>query len=192
MPSGAATPSGAWSAALRPCGWAASRPGFRPARLLPMECVMRFLFAINGIAFLASAVNAGDPANYVRDVRPIFAKHCYACHGPDKQRAGLRLDTGAAALKGGDSGAVIVPGKAEQSKLIKAVRGAADVKAMPEKGDRLSAKEIAVLAAWIDQGAKVPANEVAGQGATQKKHWAFVAPVRPTPPSVKNTAWVRN
>src|SRR5438552_12285983 len=51
---------------------------------------------------------------------------------------------------------------------------------------------VAVLAAWINQGAKVPANEVVGASATQKKHWAFVAPVRSAPPQVRNTAWVRN
>src|SRR5215831_13155292 len=138
---------------------------------------------------LAIGRSSAEPVDYARDVKPIFARHCYVCHGADKQRAGLRLDTGQAARKGSDSGPVLVPGKSSESKLIRAVTGAADVKAMPPKGERLSAKEIAALRAWIDEGAKSPAGEVA---ETAKKHWAFVPPVRPESPAVKNPSWVRN
>jgi mono/diheme cytochrome c family protein len=140
---------------------------------------------------LAAQASAGEPVDYARDVKPIFAKHCYVCHGPDKQRAGLRLDTGQAVRQGSDSGPVIVAGKARESKLIQAVSGAADVKAMPPKGDRLTAKEIAVLREWIHAGALSPTGEVAAATAA-KKHWAFVPPARPELPSVKNAAWIRN
>ena len=61
------------------------------------------------------------PANrridFARDVRPLFVKHCFSCHGPDKQRSGLRLDRKADALKGGDDGAAIVAGKSADSLL---------------------------------------------------------------------------
>ena len=153
------------------------------------------------LAFLASATVArAEPkpsAEQVKffetEVQPILKAQCYACHGPDKQRSGLRLDTAASALKGGDSGVVIVPGKSADSKLIKAVAGLDDVAVMPPKGERLSDKEILLLRAWIDGGAKAPANEVAAQAIFDaKKHWAFVAPVRPELPPVKNTSWVRN
>src|SRR5438552_4250153 len=130
---------------------------------------MRFLLATFGVLLLAVPTWAGESVDYLRDVRPILAKNCYACHGPDKQRSGLRLDTAAAALKGGDSGPVIVPGKSAASKLIKAVAGLDDVKPMPPKGDRLSAQEIAVLRAWIDQGAKAPNSEAAAKSALDTK-----------------------
>jgi mono/diheme cytochrome c family protein len=141
------------------------------------------------LTLLAVGRSAAKPVDYARDVKPIFAKHCYACHGPEKQRAGLRLDTGQAARQGSDAGPVILPGKASESKLIQAVTGVADVKPMPPKGERLSAKEITVLRAWIDEGAKSPAGEAA---ATAKKHWAFVRPARGELSAVKNTDWVRN
>src|SRR5689334_19526850 len=69
--------------------------------------------------------------DFVRDVRPIFAKHCVSCHGPDKQRGGLRLDRKADALNGGNSGAAIVPGKAADSPLIRFVSGADKDTVMP-------------------------------------------------------------
>ena len=97
----------------------------------------------------------------LRDVKPVLAKNCYACHGPEKQRGGLRLDTAAAALEGGNSGPALVPGKSGDSRLFQAVTGAADVKVMPPREPRLGPEQIAVLKAWIDQGAKAPANEVA-------------------------------
>jgi mono/diheme cytochrome c family protein len=154
---------------------------------------MKYLTAALSAALLAPLARAEEPVDYLRDVKPIFAKHCYACHGPDKQRSGLRLDTAASALKGGDSGSVIVAGKSADSKLIKAVAGIDDVVVMPPKGDRLQAKEIAVLRAWIDRGAKAPANEAAAKPNSDKlKHWAFRLPMRPDPPAIKQESWVRN
>jgi hypothetical protein len=136
---------------------------------------------------------AADPVDYLRDVKPILAARCSACHGPDKQRSGLRLDTAAAVLKGGNSGPAVVPGKSGSSRLIQAVTGAADVPAMPPKGPRLAAAEVERLRAWIDQGARAPAGEAAAISmAGRKKHWAFQPPVRPSEPAVRNTAWVRN
>jgi mono/diheme cytochrome c family protein len=153
---------------------------------------MRSLLAIFTTVLMPVLASADGPVDYLRDVKPILAKHCYACHGPDKQRSGLRLDTAASALKGSDAGPVIVPGKAAESKLFKAVSGAADVKTMPPKGDRLTAREIALLRDWIDRGARAPANEVAAKAtADATKHWAFIAPVRPPLPAVHNTSWVR-
>src|SRR5262249_10844688 len=149
-------------------------------------CAMKSLMAALSVSLLFTATSAAGPVDYLRDVKPILTKNCYACHGPDKQRSGLRLDTAAAALKGGDSGPVIVPGKSAASKMVKAVAGLDDVKPMPPKGDRLSAQEIGVLRSWIDQGAKAPSSEVAAKSSQdKKKHWAFIAPVRPEPPEVR-------
>ncbi|HZT82316.1 MAG TPA: PSD1 and planctomycete cytochrome C domain-containing protein [Gemmataceae bacterium] len=151
---------------------------------------MKALASALAASLLAIPGLAAEPADYLRDVKPILARHCAACHGPDKQRASLRLDTAAGARTGGDSGPAVVPGKADASRLIQAVTGAEGVKAMPPKGPRLTAKEIAVLRAWIDAGAKGPANEIAE--GPKKTHWAFLPPVRRDPPAVKNADWVRN
>src|SRR5262245_47250457 len=98
---------------------------------------MKLLVAITCCFLLPIPAGGAGPVDYVRDVKPILAKTCYRCHGPDKQRSGFRLDTVAAAIEGGDSGPAIVPGKSGQSRLIRAVTGADDVKAMPPTGKRL-------------------------------------------------------
>src|SRR5262245_24740293 len=144
------------------------------------------------LLFLPGRVPAAEPIDYARDVKPVLARHCYACHGPEKQRSGLRLDTCAAALKGGNNGPAIVPGKSDSSRLIKAITAADNVPVMPPKEPRLSTAEIALLRAWIDAGAPAPADEVAAKTANKSKHWAFQPPAHPDPPPVKNAAWVRN
>src|SRR5207244_464297 len=78
------------------------------------------------------------------------------------------------------------------SKLIKAVTGAPDTKVMPPKEPRLTAKEIALLKAWIDQGARAPAREVADAAAVGIRHWAFLAPEHHPAPLVKQKSWIRN
>src|SRR5947209_5599210 len=95
----------------------------------------------------ADAVCADSQIDYLRDVKPILAKHCYECHGAQKQRSGLRLDTAAAIRRGGDSGPGLIPGKSAESKLIKAVTGADGTKLMPPKDPRLSAAQVSVLKA---------------------------------------------
>src|SRR5262249_43155434 len=95
----------------------------------------------------------GSRVDFYRDIRPILEERCYSCHGPDKQKGGLRLDRKASALKGGDSGPVIQPSKSAESKLIQLVSGADPDKIMPAKGARLTLRQIALLRAWIDQGA---------------------------------------
>src|SRR5262245_6213342 len=101
----------------------------------------------------ALAAPAADPADYTRDVKPVLAQRCVGCHGPQKQRGGLRLDAAALIRKGGNRGAAVVPGKAADSLIMKAVTGADGVKAMPPKGPPLLADDVAALTAWIDAGA---------------------------------------
>ena len=103
-----------------------------------------------------SSAPAPTPAiDFAKDIQPIFSTSCYECHGPDKQKAGLRLDDKQAALKGGDSGPLLIPGKSAESLLIQAVLGSKkDLARMPKKKDPLTAAQIALLKAWIDQGAK--------------------------------------
>jgi hypothetical protein len=138
-------------------------------------------------------VLAAGPVDYARDVQPILTRHCVSCHGPQKQRSSLRLDSVTAARKGGASGPAIVPGKSSESLLIRAVTGAEDIVAMPPKGPRLEAEQIALLRAWIDGGAAIPASEtVMHAGGARGKHWAFQPLVRAPLPAVHTTGWVRN
>src|SRR2546426_7307208 len=86
----------------------------------------------------ANAAKSSAPAtrkiDFVRDIQPLFTNSCYECHGPDKQKGGLRLDQKAAALKGGDSGPSFTPGHSEKSLLIAAVMGTKeDLARMPKK-----------------------------------------------------------
>jgi hypothetical protein len=100
------------------------------------------------------------PANrkidFNRDVAPILRERCQSCHGPEKEMAGLRLDNRTDALKGGDSGPVIRPGDSGKSKLIYAVSGLGKGLVMPFASERLTAEQVGVLRAWIDQGAEWP------------------------------------
>ena len=117
-------------------------------------------------------VAANKEVDFVRDVRPILRRACFRCHGPDKQKSDYRLDIRQAALKGGESYAPnIVPGKSDNSPLVKMVAGIGDV-TMPPEGDRLSAEEIGLLRGWIDQGAKWP-DELAGELKDKSDWWAF-------------------
>lgn len=94
---------------------------------------------------------ASFQVDFLRDVKPILQTNCYSCHGPSQQVAGLRLDLRRTALRGGDSGAVIVSGHSADSKLILRLVGSELGVQMPPTGP-ISAEEIGVLRAWIDQG----------------------------------------
>lgn len=121
--------------------------------------------------------------SFARDIQPILSANCLLCHGPDLQKAGLRLDSAAAAtakLKRG--GHAIVPGKAEESELVARIFSEAPSERMPppKAGKELKPHEKALLRRWIEEGAEF------------QMHWAFQAPKRPAVPSVKNKAWVRS
>jgi mono/diheme cytochrome c family protein len=160
-----------------------------------MHVATRYLGLFPLIVVAAPAV-AADPLpppasrkiEYAKDVQPIFASACYSCHGEKKQQSSFRLDRKADALKGGDIGRPIVPGKSAESPLIRYVAGLdKDVK-MPPKGERLTAEQIGILRAWIDQGATWPESAAV---ADTKNHWAFQPPVRPPLPTVSDPSWVR-
>jgi len=130
---------------------------------------------------------------FARDIAPILERNCYQCHGPEKQKNGLRLDTRAAALQGGDSGPAIVPGRSADSLVIRYVAGADEERIMPPKGERLSAGEIGLLRAWIDRGAIWDGHPaLRSSGATTNRHWSFQAIQQSPPPAVQDSGWVRN
>ncbi len=144
----------------------------------------RTLFLLALPALLGAGPAPAAEVDYTREVKPLLARSCVGCHGPTKQRSGLRLDTAAGMKKGGDSGPAVVPGDSGASRLVHAVTGANDVPVMPPKPPRLTAEEVAVVKKWIDQGAKAPAGEVA---ATAKEaHWSFQPVKRPAVLEVKS------
>jgi hypothetical protein len=130
---------------------------------------------------------------FEKRIRPILVEKCVRCHGPEQQKSGLRLDSRAALLEGGDSGPAVRPGNPAQSLLILAVRRSGSLKMPPRK--KLESRHIEALTLWVKMGVPWPAGQSsAGASATAKawkKHWAF-QPIRNlSPPPVKNTAWPR-
>ncbi len=100
----------------------------------------------------AAATGASTAAEYFEvQVRPVLANNCYKCH-TSEEAGGLRLDSRAAILKGGDSGPAIVPGNAEKSLMIQAVMQTGELK-MPPKNHKLTDGEIAALTQWVKAGA---------------------------------------
>src|SRR5262245_59617376 len=93
---------------------------------------------------------------YDKDIKPIFEKSCFKCHGPEKQKAKLRLDSLAGALKGGEDGKILEPGNSAKSTIVHAVARLVPDDAMPpeDKGDPLTKEQVGLIRAWIDQGAK--------------------------------------
>ncbi|HMC64101.1 MAG TPA: DUF1549 domain-containing protein, partial [Gemmataceae bacterium] len=149
-----------------------------------MGCLLACLLAAPG-------ASAAQPVDYLRDIKPILSARCYACHSALQQKAKLRLDAAALIRKGGRDGPVIVPGKSGESLLIqKVTAGDASDRMPPEKeGTPLSAQQIAMLKAWIDQGAKAPEEPIPED---PRKHWAFRMPIRPELPKVKDPSRVHN
>jgi hypothetical protein len=121
---------------------------------------------------------------FSREIRPILAKNCFPCHGPDDgaRKGKLRLDTSEGATKDRGGYRAIEPGAHEESELWARVTSSIDGDRMPpvETGRSLSSEQIELLGRWIDDGARYT------------KHWAFIAPVRPELPPVEHADWPRN
>jgi hypothetical protein len=121
-----------------------------------------------------------DDVSFNRDIRPILSDNCFACHGPDisTRKAKLRLDQREVAIKAG----AIVPGKADQSEMIRRIFAEDEKERMPPKKAKktLTSKQTELLKKWVEQG------------AVYQGHWAFIPPVRPELPAVKNDKWVKN
>lgn len=140
----------------------------------------------------STVTSTGNSPVFAAKVRPILASRCYACHGASVQQNGLRVDSLEALLKGSDSGKVITPGKSASSHLVSRLLGD-EFPRMPYGAPPLSASEIQIIRQWIDSGAPGPdsTSPVAITNAPVK-HWAYIAPVRPPLPDVKDTSWPRN
>jgi len=135
---------------------------------------------------------AAAPVDFVRDIQPILAKNCYSCHGPTRQKAELRWDVKALALHGSEHGPVILPGHSADSRMIQLVAAVNPEQFMPPKGDRLTAAQVGLLRAWIDQGAVWPDGLDPAGYVDRRNNWSFKAPVKPAIPAVKDRKWIRN
>ena len=125
------------------------------------------------IVMLALVVPSAEPVDFEREVRPILVRSCLPCHGDQKQRSGFRLDRKADALKGGDLGRAIVPGKASESPLYRYVSGVdPDLAMPPDPKKRLAPAEVAVLKRWIDGGARWP-----DDGSEKTEVWWSLKPL---------------
>ena len=133
--------------------------------------------------------------DFARDIQPILQTHCYECHGPKKTKAGLRLDRRATAMKGGETGPAIVPGKSDQSLIVRRLLGLDDEDRMPKDEDPLPDAQIALIRTWIDQGAvwRDASGTATADQAQQEEpaHWAYRSAERPPLPEIRNSAWVR-
>ena len=133
-------------------------------------------------------------------VRPLLAENCFRCHGPDKHKGNLRLDSLAGILQGGDSGPAMIAGNPGKSLLIKAISYSDDDLKMPPS-KKLSAEQIKTLSQWVAMGALWPGADTSAAAprkgelqvtAKDRQHWAFQPIQRPVPPEVKNRGWVAN
>ncbi len=162
----------------------------RVKTVLGAWCVLAILLAA---PLRAAEANLAGIEFFERKVRPLFAENCYSCHGEEKQKGKLRLDSPAAISAGGESGPVIAAGKPDESRMILAVSYKDEELKMPPK-TRLSDKQVTDLTEWVKLGAPMPASDVASNTAPSKKefqitekdraHWAFQPLARPTVPKV--------
>ncbi len=175
--------------------------GFARPRTL---AILALVFCINSTPRADAQKPAQSPSeslqHFERSVRPVLAEHCISCHGPAKQKGGLRLDTRAGLIAGGDTGPAITPGKPTESLLVEAVHQSGDLKMPPKK--KLGANEVAAIEKWIQLGAPWP--DSVGSGASKsvarsgeitdedRKWWAFQPVSHPSPPHIADKSWPRN
>ncbi len=170
------------------------------SRVVLYAAALAVAAAIGARALLAGpqapAPTAAATVDFVRDIQPILKASCYKCHGPTRSRGNLQLHDRTLAMRGGDSGQVILPGKGADSLLVRRVIGMPGEDRMPMEAEPLPAAQIALLRAWIDQGARWPETAAVAAVAPapaegERRHWAYIRPVAPAVPDV-GTAWVRN
>src|SRR5918995_4064235 len=133
---------------------------------------------------------AEDDRLFRERVTPILERRCVSCHGDASPKGKLALTTAGAVRAGGDSGPALVPGDSEESLLLEMVSG--DPPEMPQKGEPLSAEEVAALRSWIERGAPWPDGvTLVDRKFEGETWWAFRPLVRPRVPEVKTEGWAR-
>lgn len=135
------------------------------------------------VAIIAAFALPAFAIDYETDIKPLLKNRCVSCHGPLKQKAGLRLDAGILVHEGGKNGPVL-------EEIIERVSSTDEEERMPPEGSPLSPDEIATLDDWISLGAPFPKDELVP--GSPGSHWSFQPVKRPKLPEVKNKAWPRN
>jgi len=121
--------------------------------------------------------------DYLQQIKPLLQSQCVKCHGATSQKGKLKLDTAAAAIKGGEHGTSIVPGKSADSLLVQTLEGThTEISKMPYKRPAIDSAQVTLIKQWIDEGAQAPANEQ----PSDDRHWAFIKPTRPNVPPGAN------
>ena len=147
-------------------------------RCLPVVAITGFVALVLTRGPLQAQQPAAPPAavDFTRDIQPILESRCFGCHGPKAASISMRLDVRE----------VVTPGNSEQSLIVRRLLGLDGLTRMPKGGEPLPSADIALIRAWIDQGARWP-----DRGDAQPEHWAYRSPVRPPLPPVRDAAWVR-
>ena len=151
------------------------------------------LLAIPSVALAVETATAEERIEFFeKSVRPILAESCFKCHGPEKQKQGLRLDSREAFLKGSDDGAIITHDNLEASVIVSALRREGD-NPMPPK-EKLPPGQAELLVRWVKMGAPYPETLDAAKGPQPDpaKHWAFKPVCKPAVPQVQGKAWVKS
>jgi len=133
----------------------------------------QILWAVLLLTLSSTAIRAEKPIDYASQIKPLLEAKCFACHGALKQESGLRLDAASLIFAGGDSGAVIVPTKPEESILLERVAAADEEERMPPEGEgeALTPEQLKLVTEWINQGAAAPKDEPIP--ADPHTHWAY-------------------
>ncbi len=187
------------------CAAGPRRSSASTSRLLAQQLPVVALAVVHvALVWPALAAESAGIEFFEKRIRPVLVEHCYDCHGPDADEpgGGLRLDSRAGWMKGGQSGPAIVAGKPEESLLIRAVRRAEKDSAMPPETP-LSAAVLADLIAWVKMGAPdpregtvPPANAAPAKPAidlnSARQQWAFRKPEKPPLPALRDSTWPQN
>ena len=149
------------------------------------ELGLGFVFVFEGWGGGFWAEPSANKVDYNRDIRPILSSHCFQCHGPDdkKREAGLRFDIAEAATSPAESGkTAVVPGRPEQSELVRRILAADESERMPpaDSNKKLNDEQKTLLKQWIAEGAVTPI------------HWSLAVPERPSLPEVSDRSRIRN
>ncbi len=156
------------------------------ARLMNATAVWIFVFCLPLNAFAQSQ----QEAQFENEIRPVLVEVCFSCHGANgKVSGGLKVDGRDALVLGGDTGPAIVPGKPDESLLIRAIQRHEDVSAMPpDKEQALTQSQVNAFTQWIADGALWPA---ASETFRSKSHWSLEPISNPPIPPVGNAGWVK-
>ena len=139
---------------------------------------------------LSSTAHCAE-VEFERDIAPLFAQRCLRCHNDEVKKGELSLATRDGAVRGGESGAAIAPGKARDSLILEMVGGKEP--AMPKQAEPLTGEQVDLLTRWIAAGASWPKERTLHERAPQNASWWSLQPVkRPPLPEVKDKAWPRN